>query len=131
MDLCGYATLATAHCLVSILDYKRDKIIFETLSGALLVSIEKGIYKMDFHARMPVLDILPTIILNSLNLKPKAVYKSSNYLLVYENETEIRNIHLDRQLFDQINLETGGVIVSTTGDNCDFVSRFSPHKRLF
>jgi PhzF family phenazine biosynthesis protein len=124
MDLCGHATLATAHCLVSILDYKKDTIIFETLSGDLLISIEKGMYKMDFPARMPVLDILPTTILNSLNLKPKEVYKSRDYLLVYENETEIRNIQLDRQLFDQINLETGGVIVSAIGDNCDFVSRF-------
>src|SRR5688500_6317018 len=31
MDLCGHATLATAHCLKTILNYKNDKIIFETL----------------------------------------------------------------------------------------------------
>ena len=28
MDLCGHATLATAHCLKTILNYKSDKIIF-------------------------------------------------------------------------------------------------------
>ena len=30
MDLCGHATLATAHCLKTILDFQSDKIIFET-----------------------------------------------------------------------------------------------------
>jgi PhzF family phenazine biosynthesis protein len=40
MDLCGHATLATAHCLTTILDYKKDKITFETLSGDLIVSVK-------------------------------------------------------------------------------------------
>ncbi len=35
MDLCGHATLAAAHCLKTILDYKSEKIVFETLSGDL------------------------------------------------------------------------------------------------
>ena len=30
MDLCGHATLATAHCLKTILDYPKDEIVFET-----------------------------------------------------------------------------------------------------
>ena len=42
MDLCGHATLATAHSLATILDYKKDKIVFETLSGDLIVKIENG-----------------------------------------------------------------------------------------
>jgi len=29
MDLCGHATLATAHCLTTILDYKKDEIVFK------------------------------------------------------------------------------------------------------
>jgi predicted PhzF superfamily epimerase YddE/YHI9 len=33
MDLCGHATPATAHSLATILDYKKDEIVFETLSG--------------------------------------------------------------------------------------------------
>lgn len=124
MDLCGHATLATAHCLKSILDYKGDEIVFETLSGDLIVNHENGLYKMNFPARMPVADNLPSIISSALNIQPKEVLKSRDYLLVYENETEIRNIRIDRQLFDQINLDPGGVIVTAAGDNADFVSRF-------
>ena len=124
MDLCGHATLATAHSLATILDYKKDEIIFETLSGDLIVKVENGYYKMDFPSRMPVPDILPPTISKSLNIQPKEILKSRDYVLVYENETEIRNIKIDRQLFDQINLDPGGVIVTAIGDNCDFVSRF-------
>lgn len=124
MDLCGHATLASAHCLAAILDYPKDQIIFETLSGDLYVKVENGQYKMDFPSRMPASDNLPSIISKSLNIQPKEIFKSRDYVLVYENETEIRNIKIDRQLFDQINLEPGGVIVTAIGDNCDFVSRF-------
>ncbi len=124
MDLCGHATLATAHCLTTILDYKKDKITFETLSGDLIVSVKNDLYKLDFPSRMPISSSLPEIIVNSLNIKPKEILKSRDYVLVYDNETQIRNIKINRALFDQINLEPGGVIITAIGDNCDFVSRF-------
>jgi len=124
MDLCGHATLATAHCLKTILDYKNDTIIFETLSGDLTVLVDNELYKMDFPSRMPLPDTLPENIEHSLNIKPKEVLKSRDYVLVYDSETDINNITIDRQLFDQINLDPGGVIVTAAGDHCDFVSRF-------
>jgi PhzF family phenazine biosynthesis protein len=124
MDLCGHATLAAAHCLKTIFDYQTDRIVFETLSGDLKVLIDSGLYKMDFPSRMPTIDVLLPAIENSLNIKPKEVLKARDYVLVYENETEVRNIKIDRHLFDQINLDPGGVIVTAVGDYCDFVSRF-------
>jgi PhzF family phenazine biosynthesis protein len=124
MDLCGHATLATTHCLKTILDYKSDTIVFETLSGDLTVLIENDLYKMDFPSRMPISATLPEIIANSLSIKPKEVLKSRDYVLVYDNESQIRNIQINRSLFDQINLAPGGVIITAMGDNCDFVSRF-------
>lgn len=124
MDLCGHATLATAHCLATILGYPKDRIVFETLSGDLTVAVENGYYKMDFPSRMPVADSLPPAILQSLSLKPKEILKSRDYVLVYDNETEIRSLTINRQLFDLVNLDPGGVIVTAVGDDCDFVSRF-------
>jgi PhzF family phenazine biosynthesis protein len=124
MDLCGHATLATAHCLKEILNYERDEIIFQTLSGDLVITIANGLYQMDFPSRMPVKANLPDNIFKSLNMKPQEVFKSRDYVLVYQNEAAVRNIQIDRMLFDQINLDTGGVIVTAVGDNCDFVSRF-------
>jgi PhzF family phenazine biosynthesis protein len=124
MDLCGHATLATAHCLHTIMHYPKNEIVFETLSGDLRVTIEQELYKMDFPSRMPVESNVPPEILKSLNIQPKEIIKSRDYMLVYENETEIRHININRTLFDQINLGAGGVIVTAPGDTCDFVSRF-------
>ena len=44
--------------------------------------------------------------------------------MVYDKEQEIENIKIDRQVFDQISLDPGGVIVTAKGENCDFVSRY-------
>lgn len=124
MDLCGHATLAAAHCLKSILNYPKDEIIFETLSGDLNVSVVEDLYSLDFPSRMPISSELPDIIRRSINIEPKEVYKSRDYMLVYDTEQEIQNIKVDRKVFDQINLDPGGVIVTAKGGSCDFVSRF-------
>jgi PhzF family phenazine biosynthesis protein len=124
MDLCGHATLATVHCLKTILNYKSNTIVFETLSGDLTVIVENDLYKMDFPSRMPIPATLPEVITDSLSIKPKVVLKSRDYVLVYDDETQIRNIVINRSLFDQINLAPGGVIITAKGDDCDFVSRF-------
>jgi PhzF family phenazine biosynthesis protein len=124
MDLCGHATLATAHCLKKIFKFPSNRIVFETASGDLTVTVKDDFYFLDFPSRMPVPAQLPIIIEKSLNIAPKEVYKSRDYVLVYDTEQDIKNIKINRQLFDQINLNTGGVIVTSKGDNCDFVSRF-------
>ena len=124
MDLCGHATLATAHCLHDILNYPKDLISFKTASGTLTVQVKDGYYHMDLPSRMPLSAELPEIISQSLNIQPKEVLKSRDYVLVYEHEADIKNITIDRQLFDQINLDPGGVIVTAKGTECDFVSRF-------
>lgn len=124
MDLCGHATLATAHCLNTIMNYKSNPVIFETISGMLLVLVEDGFYRMDLPSRKPVHTTLPKEIEESLSIKPIEVLKARDYVLVYENEEAVRNIKIDRQLFDRTNLGTGGVIITAQGDHCDFVSRF-------
>ncbi|MGB2326794.1 MAG: PhzF family phenazine biosynthesis protein [Flavobacteriaceae bacterium] len=124
MDLCGHATLAAAHCIKTILKYDSNNIVFETLSGDLSVCVKDDFYFLDFPSRMPVPSTLPKPIEKALNMAPKEVYKSRDYVLVFDTEQEIKNIKINRQFFDQINLNTGGVIVTSKGTNCDFVSRF-------
>lgn len=124
MDLCGHATLATAHCLKTHLNYPKNTITFETLSGELTVTVTDHLYHLDFPSRMPVISTLPENISKSLNIQPKEVYLSRDYVLVYDSEEDVKNISINRHFFDQINLETGGVIVTAKGDSCDFVSRF-------
>ena len=124
MDLCGHATLATAHAIKSELNYSSDKIYFKTLSGNLSVSFDDDFYYLNFPSRKADKTILPQEIKSALNIQPKEVYKSRDYMLVYDNEEEIHNIQIDRPIFDKINLGTGGVIVTAKGNTSDFVSRF-------
>ena len=124
MDLCGHATLATAHCVLTELKLESEKVIFETLSGELEVSLNNGRYLMDLPRRDPIVATLPDEIKNALNIQPKKVLKARDYLLVYENQKQIEDIVVKREVFDQINLNPGGVIVTAIGDHCDFVSRF-------
>ena len=124
MDLCGHATLATAHCILSELKLESEKVIFETLSGELKVSLNNGHYLMDLPRRDPISASLPNEIKNALNIQPKKVLKARDYLLVYENQKEIEDIVINREIFDQININPGGVIVTAIGDHCDFVSRY-------
>jgi PhzF family phenazine biosynthesis protein len=124
IDLCGHATLATAHVLKKILNQQTNSFIFSTRSGELTVTVEGDLYSLNFPARMPVIASLPPLISDALNIQPKQVLKSRDYVLVYDSEEDVKNIHINRAVFDQINLDPGGVIVTAKGNDCDFVSRF-------
>ena len=124
MDLCGHATLATAHCIISELKLRDNKVIFETLSGKLSVEYKNSQYILELPSRDPELAELPEIIKKSLNIQPIEILKSRDYVLVYKSQKDIENIKIDRQIFDEININPGGVIVTSIGENCDFVSRF-------
>ena len=132
MDLCGHATLATAHILKTQLDYSKDKIIFQSKSGELTVTIENDLYCLDFPSRKPLPVALPENIRLSLDRQPSEVLGSRDLVLVYENEQDIRDIKINRQYFDEINMDPGGVIVTAKGKDSDFVSRFfTPQASIF
>ncbi|MDG2234626.1 MAG: PhzF family phenazine biosynthesis protein, partial [Flavobacteriaceae bacterium] len=124
MDLCGHATLATAHVIKKHLQYQGEILNFKTLSGDVKVSISNDKYFLDFPSRIPVDNSLPNNLKEALNLIPNRVLKSRDYVLVYENEAAIRNIQIKRNLFDTLDLGTGGVVVTSQGEKVDFVSRF-------
>jgi PhzF family phenazine biosynthesis protein len=124
MDLCGHATLATAHCLKTLLKDSRPHYLFKTKSGLLRVKARGNAYQMELPARMPVTASLPDAIKKALSIAPQAIYKARDYVLVYKNEQEILDLQINRAQLDQINLDPGGVVVTAEGDRCDFVSRF-------
>jgi PhzF family phenazine biosynthesis protein len=124
MDLCGHATLATAHVIRTFLDHKDERIVFDSASGPLIVHFKDGLYELDFPSRTPIAASLPEIISKALDRQPVVVLKARDYVLVYDNEKDVQDIRIDRQILDQINLDPGGVIVTAQGTDCDFVSRF-------
>ena len=79
---------------------------------------------MDFPHRKPKKSELPQNIMDSLSIKPSEILKSRDYVLVYENEDQIKNIQIDKELFDKKNIDPGGVVITSLGDHSDFVSRY-------
>lgn len=124
VDLCGHATLATAHVLWNHLDYAQDEIRFFSNSGELLVrrngdSISMSFpndelfeYKDDSHD-----------VAYSIGLEPDEIYRGKYDLLcVYKEKNDILCITPDFHRLKR--LEVRGVIITAPGSDADFVSRF-------
>ncbi len=124
MDLCGHATLATAHVIFNHLDFGGTEVRFQSNSGELKVKSENDRLILNFPSRMPEPSFLPDIIKKGMGPLPIEVWKSRDYILVYENEDIIRKITPNRIMLDEINLGTGGIIVTAKGNQVNFVSRF-------
>ena len=124
MDLCGHATLASAFVIKNFLNFSKNEILFKTLSGTLKVICDKNLFTLDFPSRAPVEADLPKIISEAVSLPPLKTLKSRDYLLIYKNELEIKNITVNANILNKLDLKTGGIIVSSKGDSADFVSRF-------
>jgi len=124
IDLCGHATLASAHILFTELGHQGDTIHFETVkAGTLTVKRDGDKYAMDFPSRPPIHIDAPNGLIEALGeKKPLDVLRSRDYFLVYESESDIRDISPD--FFALSKMDTVGVIVTARGDNSDFVSRF-------
>jgi PhzF family phenazine biosynthesis protein len=124
IDLCGHATLASAHIIFTELGYKGNTINFETVkAGNLIIQKDGDKYVMDFPSRPPIPIELPNGLAEALGEKqPLAAYRSRDYFLVYETENDILDISPD--FFALSKLDTVGVIVTAPGKKADFVSRF-------
>jgi PhzF family phenazine biosynthesis protein len=132
MDLCGHATLATAHVIARHLNYSLPSIKFQSKSGELMVTVENGLLTLNFPSRKPEPSDIPSIILDAIQVKPVEVLKSRDYVLVFETEETIRSMKPNQSILNQINLDPGGVIVTAQGDEVDFVSRFfTPQASIF
>ena len=131
MDLCGHATLAAAHFIKNILNHSKNHIKFKSCSGELNVTLKNKKYSLDFPRRKPIKSDLPKIISKAINIQPIETHKSRDYILVYNSEADIRKIKIDKNYFDQINLDPGGVVVTSVGEIADFVSRyFTPQSTI-
>lgn len=124
IDLCGHATLATAHIIFTELGYTKKIIHFHTLkAGTLTVTKEDDIYTLDFPSRPAMPSSAPEEVLNAIGEKrPIEILHSRDYMFVYESEADILAIKPDfSALAKAANM---GVIITAKGDKSDFVSRF-------
>lgn len=132
MDLCGHATLASAHVLFQHLNFNQQQITFHSNSGELVVKHKGTRIMLDFPSRIPVKAELPETIVKGLGRNPIEVWKSRDYIVVYEDEAVIRNFTPNESILNEINLDPGGIIITAKGNDVDFVSRFfTPQATIF
>lgn len=124
VELCGHATLATAHVLFRHLDYPGDWICFESIhSGRLKVKLSGDLLTLDFPADSMEEMLVPALIVTALQTPPlKAFRGKSDFMFVYASEAEIAGMDPDFGLLAQVGGR--GVIVTAPGNDVDFVSRF-------
>jgi PhzF family phenazine biosynthesis protein len=122
VDLCGHATLATSYVLFEHLGYEGDAITFETKSGEITVWKHEDFMIMDFPSRPAEQADISEHLVAGLGCDVKRVFKARDYMVVLENEKEVRDL---RPVFSELaKLDCEGVIVTAPGDEVDFVSRF-------
>ena len=125
VDLCGHATLATAHALWETKRLaKGEPALFDTRSGRLTASQAGGGIRMDFPAE-PAEACDAGDLANALG--SEVVWCGQNrmdYLVQLPDATEVRDCAPDLPRLAK--LKTRGVIITATSanDEADFVSRF-------
>lgn len=123
VDLCGHATLATAHVLFEELGYSEDEIVFKTRSGLLTVRRKGDRLSMNFPADHMEKVEAPGVLFKALGIpKTSEVYKSDDYMVVLNSEEEVAALKPDIRMLSEV--EARGIIVTAPGDEVDFVSRF-------
>jgi PhzF family phenazine biosynthesis protein len=122
VDLCGHATLASAFVIINYMDPSTPEVVFSTRSGELRVKKENNLFVMDFPSQPPVPCDAPGDLVAGLDIKPKEVLKSEDYLVVLEDEEDVRNLVPDFERLKRVDLR--GIIVTAPGSDADFVSRF-------
>jgi len=126
VDLCGHATLASAHVLWQDRHLQPGaQAHFDTKSGRLTAERKGDWIEMDFPAEPAQAAEPPEFLLEGLGVKAKYVGKNRmDYLVEVASETELRTMRPD---FTRLHsLPVRGVIVTAPAveDEFDFVSRF-------
>ncbi len=125
VDLCGHATLASAHILMTELGDHADILLFETKSGELQVTRTEQRLTLNFPAaEASVLDSVPKALIQGLGATPESLMLDAsgrNYYAVFRDETCVRSLVPD---MGQLTKLEHGVVVTAPGDNSDCVSRY-------
>ena len=122
VDLCGHATLASAHVLFHHCGFKGASVRFESRSGELRVERENDRLVLDFPTQPMTEGAVPAKLTQALRARPKAVLQGRDYMAVFEHEEEVAAISPDYAAVAALDVQ--GVVVTAPGKKCDFVSRY-------
>lgn len=123
INLCGHATLASAHVIFEHLDYPHTEICFATrFVGELKVSRRGDWLTLDFPAWQTEPVAAPALLLQSLGIESATEVRAGrDYLVVLKDQQQLAALtpNIDAMLpLDKM------ICVTAPGETHDFVSRF-------
>lgn len=123
VDLCGHATLASAHVVFRFIEPERRRVTFETRqAGTLVVTRQGDELAMDFPSWPPEAVEPPPGLAVALGRNPSEVLASRDFLAVYDKAADVAAMKPD---FAALRRLDRAVIVTAPGNGeADFVSRF-------
>lgn len=122
VDLCGHATLASAHIIFNYLGYNNSQISFQSKSGELLVKKAEDLIVLDFpSARLRKTDQQDALE-EALGANILELWEDTDYLALLGSEDEVQGLKPDLRALLKFGIR--GVIVTAEGSETDFVSRF-------
>ena len=126
VDLCGHATLASAHVLWEMGHLQPDEQArFYTRSGLLTAQRQDEWILLDFPAKVVETSDVPPDLTTALGVTPKYAGKHQmDYLLEVDSEETLRNLQPDFSLLRTLPVRSVIVTSLATSPGYDFVSRF-------
>jgi PhzF family phenazine biosynthesis protein len=131
VPLCGHATLASAHTLLSEIGVDAERVVFDTRSGPLTVARADAGYEMDFPADAPRRIDPPAGLAEALGVEPLEVWAGLYLVAVLADERAVRGLAPNIPALKPISSgATGGrgnvgvVAAADAGSGFDVISRF-------
>jgi PhzF family phenazine biosynthesis protein len=126
VDLCGHATLASAHTLCETGSLgEGEEVRFYTRSGVLTARRSGGWIELNFPSEEAGDSTAPDDLVRALGIRPKYVGRNRfDYIVQVDSEDIVRRMKPDYSALAKV--ATRGVIVTSIGasEGYDFVSRF-------
>ena len=122
VKLCGHATLAAGWVIFNELGYTADTVHFKSRSGRLSVSRSNTGLELDLPAVAAEPCEAPAALLAAFEQQPLACLKNDDYILVFASEADVAAANPAMTALASVDCR--GVVITATGNNCDFVLRF-------
>ena len=126
VELCGHATLASAHVLWESGQLRPDDVArFHTRSGLLTAARDEGDITLDFPASPSEDAAAPEGLAEALGVTPRRVARGRyDYLVEVDSGETVRRLAPDFRALGEIEVERGVIVTAPGADGVDFVSRF-------
>jgi len=124
LELCGHATLATAHVILQYREPARKAIRFHTRAGILTASLAEDVVEIELPAftSEPIPDF--ESIASALGARPALAARALDALALFDHEDEVRNLAPNMDALAALDVRGVAATAPATDGDADYVLRF-------